>query len=65
MLKLSLCDYRHAYITFKGTVTVPNTGTAAVPNSINKEVVFKNCAPFSHCISEINSTEKDNVKDMQ
>ena len=28
MLKLSLWDYSDAYIHFKGTITVSNTGTA-------------------------------------
>ena len=28
------------------------------------EVVFKNCAPFLNCISEINKTQVDNVKDL-
>ena len=29
----------------------------------NKGVAFKNCAPFSNCISEINNTQIDNEKD--
>ena len=28
-----LCDYRDAQILVKGTITVPNTGTAANPNN--------------------------------
>ena len=27
-----------------------------------KEVIFKNCAPFIDCISEINKTQIDNAK---
>ena len=50
-LNLKLCDYSDVYITVKGTITVPNTGTAAAPNNANKEVVFKNCATFTGCIS--------------
>ena len=64
MSKSSLCDYSDACIVFKGTVTVPNIGTAAAPNNGNKEVVFKNCVPFTHCITEINSTRIDNAKDI-
>ena len=30
----------------------------------NKGVVFKNCAPFTNCKSEINNTEIDNAKDI-
>ena len=29
-----------------------------------KKVIFKNCAPFIHCISEINNTLVDNAKDI-
>ena len=54
-LNSSLCDYSDAYIAVKGTITVPNTGTAATSNNINKGVVFKNCAPFTDCMSEISN----------
>ena len=30
----------------------------------NKEVIFKHWTPFTNCISEINNTEIDNVKDL-
>ena len=30
----------------------------------NKGVIFKSCAPFTDCISEINNTEIDNAKDI-
>ena len=33
-------------------------------NNDHKELVFKNCAPFTDCISEINSTQIDNAKDI-
>ena len=29
-----------------------------------KEIIFKNCAPFTDCISEINNTQVDNAKDL-
>ena len=65
MLKSSLCDYSDAYILVKGTITVNNTA-AADPNANNtdKKVIFKNCAPFTNCISEINNTQVDNAKDI-
>ena len=54
MLKSSLCDYSDAYVLVKGTISVNNTAAqGAGANNINKEVIFKNCAPFSNCISEI------------
>ena len=65
MLKSSLCDYSDAYILVKGTVTVNNTAAAgAAANNTNKKVIFKNCAPFTNCISEINNTQIDNAKDI-
>ena len=30
----------------------------------DKRVAFKNCAPFTNCISEINNTQIDNCKDI-
>ena len=30
----------------------------------NIQVVFKNCAPFTHWISEINNTKIDNAKNI-
>ena len=66
MLKSSLCDYSDAYILVKGTISVNNTATAgAAVNNTNKKVIFKNCAPFTNCISEINNTQIDNAKDIE
>ena len=64
MLKSSLCDYSHPYILVKGTITVNSTAAAAAVNNANKKVIFKNCAPFTNCISEINNTQIDNAKDI-
>ena len=65
MLKSSLCDYSDAYILVKGTISVNNTAGAGVPlNNTNKKVIFKNCAPFTNFISEINNTQIDNAKDI-
>ena len=65
MLKSSLCDYSDAYILFKGTISVNNTAAAdAAVNNTNKKLIFKNCAPFTNCISEINNTQIDNAKDI-
>ena len=58
MLKSSLCDDSYAYILVKGTITVNNTAAADVDaNNTNKKVIFKNCVPFTNCISEINNTQ--------
>ena len=65
MLKSSLCDYSDAYILVKGTISVNNTAAqGAAANDTNKKVIFKNCAPFTNCISEINNTQIDNAKDI-
>ena len=65
MLTSSLCDYSDAYILVKGTIAVNNTAAAnADANNTNKKVIFKNCAPFTICISEINNTQVDNAKDL-
>ena len=65
MLKSSLCDYSDAYILDKGTITVNNTTAAdADANNTNKKVIFKNCASFTNCISEINNKQIDNAKDI-
>ena len=63
MLKSSFCDYSDAYILVKGTISVNNTAAAgAAVNNINKKVIFKNCTPFTNCISKINNTQVDNAK---
>ena len=65
MLKSNLCDYSDAYILVKGTVPVNNTNAAgANANNADKKVIFKNSAPFTNCISEIDNTQVDNSKDI-
>ena len=65
MLKSILCDYSDAYILVKGTICVNNTAAVgADANNTNRKVRFKNCAPFTNCISEINNTQIDNAKDI-
>ena len=55
MLISSFYDYSDAYILVKGNTTVNNTAAAgATANNTNKKVIFKNCAPFTNCISKIN-----------
>ena len=62
MLRSSLCDYSDAYVHVKGTITINNTAAADDDaNNTNKKVIFKNCAPFTICISEINNTQVDNA----
>ena len=64
ILMSNLYDYSGARIAVKGTITVPNTGTVAAPNNRNNEVVFKNCSLFTDDISEKNTAQIDNTKDI-
>ena len=56
MLKASLRDYSDANILVKGTITVArHVGEAAPVTAVTadrnkKNVIFKNCAPFTDCI---------------
>ena len=44
-------------------VTVNNTAAdGAAANNTDKKVIFKNCAPFTNCISKINTTQIDNAE---
>ena len=61
MLRSSLCNYCDTYI---GTIAVPNTGTATALNNRNKGVVFKNCAPFTDCLSDLNNRQSVNAKEI-
>ena len=67
MLKSSLCDYSDAYILVKGKITITGAGDDAAviqADGRRKDVAFKNCAPFTNCISEINNTQIGNAKDI-
>ena len=65
LLRSSLCDYDDAYILVSGIITI--TGAAADDaakrlDQRNKEVIFKNCEPFTDCISQINNAQIYNAK---
>ena len=65
MLRSSLCDYSDAYIPVSGTITITGAGADDAAKRLderNKSVIFKNCAPFTNCISEINNTQIYNGK---
>ena len=65
MLRSSLCDYSDAYILVSWTIAVtgPREEDAAKwLDETNKGLIFKNCAAFTDCISEINNTEIYNAK---
>ena len=67
MLKSSLCDYNGAYILVKRKITITGAGDDAEARQADerdKDVAFKNCAPFINCISDINNSQVDNTKDI-
>ena len=61
MIRSNLCDYDNPYIHVEGTITVRNTIAALAPNNKIKKAIFKNCAPFTNCISQINNTQVDDA----
>ena len=66
-IESSLFDYSDAYILVTGDIAVTRTIAAAAGNFIQRkqpldaatQVVFKNCAPFEDCRTEINDTFVD------
>ena len=67
MLKSNLCDYADAYILVKVTITITGVGDGDAVKRLderNKGVIFKNCAPFTKCISRINNADIYNAQDI-
>ena len=60
MLRADLCDFSDAYIVVKGDITVTEPNDA----KRNKNVAFKNNAPFINYISKINVVQIDNAEDL-
>ena len=62
MLRSNLCDYADAYILVKGMITITvegNDAAARQADERDKGVTFKNCVPFTKCISRTNNTGID------
>ena len=54
-------------MTVKRTIIVFGAGATAADRATDimyKKIIFKNCAPFNNCVSEINNTQVDNAKDI-
>ena len=65
MLRSHLWEYNDAYILVNGTITITGAGnddTASWLDERNKIVIFKNCVPFTDCISKINNNQIGNAK---
>ena len=63
MLRSDLCDYSDAYIVVKRTIDLL-AAAANEDDKTEKDVSFKNNAPFRSCISKINSTLMNNAEDL-
>ena len=61
MLRSDLCDFSDAYIVVEGDITLEGDNDA---NKRNKNLAFKNNAPFINCISKINGVKIDNAEDL-
>ena len=67
MLGSNLCDYADTYIPAKETIANNGAGDNDAEKRLDertKGVIFKNCAPFTKCITRINGTEIDNAQDI-
>ena len=54
MLSSSLCYYSAAYKRVRSaTLTVPNAAGARAAANNRKNIIIKNCAAFTNCVSEI------------
>ena len=60
-LRSNVCDYSDGYIVVRGTITVTGTNR----NRRNRNLAFKNNAPFIGCISKINNLLTDNKEDLE
>ena len=61
MLRSDLCDFSDAYIVVKGDITLESGNDA---NKRNRDLAFKNNAPFINCISKMNGVKIDNAEDL-
>ena len=57
IIKSNLCDYSDTYILVTGDIT-------AIGGNANTKVAFKNCAPFTKCVTHINDQHVDNADDL-
>ena len=67
LIRSNLSDYSDAYTLVSGTITIDGEGdndATKRADERNKGVIFKNCAPFTECIGNINDTQIDDEKDI-
>ena len=56
VLKSNICDYNDTYILVRCDITITAAGAT--------QVAFKNCAPFTKCITKIDGTTIDDAEDL-
>ena len=56
VLKSNLCHYNDAYILVRGNITI-------IGHQVT-QAAFKNCAPFTKCITKIDGTTIDDAEDL-
>ena len=61
MLRSDLCGFNDVYTVVKGDITLEGDNDV---NKRNKNLAFKNNAPFINCISKINGIKLDNAEDL-
>ena len=61
MLRTDLCDFNDVNIVVKGDIILEGDNDA---NKRNKNLAFKNNAPFINCISKINGVKIDKAEDL-
>ena len=57
VIKSNLCDYSEAYILVTGDITAAN-------GDANTKVAFKDCAPFTKCVTHKNDEHVDNAHNL-
>ena len=57
VIKPNLCDYSDAYVLVTRDI-------ATAGGNANTNVAFKNCAPFTRCVTHINDEHAETAKDL-
>ena len=61
MVRSGLCEFSDTYIVVEGDITLEGDKNV---NKRNKNLAFKNNAPFINCISKIKSLKINNAEDL-
>ena len=57
VIKLNLCDYSDAYILVTGDIKIADIAA-------DTNVAFKNCAPFTRCVTHINDEHVETAENL-